>query len=327
MDTESRPIRDGFESLRRIARIVAWPVWNLDTGRVRAPIRALLPLVVTFLGFALVQSLAQRRFDGPTGIVATALGFALVLAVVVPASARLLDRRPVRDYGLSFDREWWRSFAAGALAATVVNAGTLLVSLAAGWVRVSGFAVNSGDALSFPTAALVVFTYIVIVNGAFEEFAFRGAMLTNLAEGAGGYLPRRAAVGVAVVCSSLVFAYMHSGKVAHVGQYGYYLVAGLVLGGAYVVTGELALSIGFHAFYDFTMSVVFGLGVSQQTPELVHLARSGRSFWIGETGVLQVVFAVVGGLLLVGYARVRDGRLRVDERLARWRSSDATTGE
>jgi len=270
---------------------------------------------VTFLGFAVVQSLAKRRFDGPTGIVASTIGFAVVLVIVVPASARLLDRRPVRDYGLSFDRDWWRSFAAGALAATIVNAGTLLVSLAAGWVHISGFVVTAGDALPFPVALLVVFTYMLVANGAFEEFVFRGAMLTNLAEGVSGYLPRRAAVGVAVVCSSLVFAYMHSGKITHVSQYGYYLVAGLVLASAYVVTGELALSIGFHVFYNFTMSAVFGLGVSQQTPELVHLTVSGPEFWIGETGVLQVVFAVLGGLLLVGYVRWRDGRLRIDERI------------
>ena len=324
MDADPGSGRDSRTTLRRIAHVVAWPLWNRDTRRLRAPIRALLPLVVAFLGFAAVQSFAKRRFDGPTGIVASTVGFAVVLIIVVPTSARLLDRRLVRDYGLSFDHEWWRSFAVGALAATVVNAGTLLVSLAASWVQVSGFLVKSGDALPFPAALLVVLAYMLVANGAFEEFAFRGAMLTNLAEGASGYLSRRAAVGVAIVCSSLVFAFMHSGKVTHVSQYAYYLVAGLVLASAYVATGELGLSIGFHVFYDFTMSAVFGLGVSQQTPEIVNLTATGPDFWIGETGVLQVGFAVVGGLLLLGYARWRDGQLCVDERLTRWQPADAT---
>ncbi len=70
-------------------------------------------------------------------------------------------------------------------------------------------------------------------------------MLKNLAEGADGPVPRWAAVGVAVLASSLVFAFLHGGKVDHPSQYGYYLLAGLVLSGAYVLTGDLALPIAF----------------------------------------------------------------------------------
>ncbi|MFC6977142.1 CPBP family intramembrane glutamic endopeptidase [Halomicroarcula sp. GCM10025709] len=83
--------------------------------------------------------------------------------------------------------------------------------------------------------------------------------------------------------STLVFATLHGGKVTHVSQYGYYVIAGLVLGTVYALTGELALPMGFHVFYNFSQGFL-GLGVSQVTPELVVLELAGPDKWVGEEG-------------------------------------------
>ncbi|WP_256290577.1 CPBP family intramembrane glutamic endopeptidase [Halobellus inordinatus] len=161
---------------------------------------------------------------------------------------------------------------------------------------------------------VIVFVYIAFA-ATWEEFIIRGAMLTNLAEGAAGFVPRWIAIGLAVTISTLVFAFLHGAKVTHVSQYGYYLIAGLILSGVYVLTGELALSIGFHVFYNFTQSAIFGLGHSQQTPELLAVDIVGPSRWVGEEGLVFVGFAILGGLLLLAYIRWRDGPLELNDRI------------
>lgn len=297
-------------------RWLTWPVWNGRQRRLRAPLRALLPTVVTFLAFALVQTAVRARFTHPIREPLEASGFALVLVTAVLGSARLLDRRPVREFGLSLDRSWWCSFGVGAVIATAINGGALLVSLWAGWAKIVGVTRGAGE-LPFALAMVVVFGYVAVA-ATWEEFVMRGVLLKNLAEGADGFLPRWGAVGLAVLCSTLVFAFLHGGKVTHASQYGYYLLAGLVLAGAYVLTGELALSVGFHVFYNATQSAVFGLGHSQQTPEILAVDIVGPATWVGEEGLVFVGFAALGGLALLGYVRWQHGQLTLADSVTRW---------
>jgi len=297
---------------------LTWPVWNRSQRRLRAPLRALLPIITTFLAIAVLQSVVRGQFDHPIRESMELLGMAVILVGGVVASSRLFDRRPVGEYGLSLDTDWWRSFAVGGVVATLANAGAVAVALGTGWATVAGFAQGSGE-LSFLPAMIVVFGYIATA-ATWEEFVFRGAMMKNVAEGANGYVRERVAVGVALALNCVVFAFLHSGKVTHVSQYGYYLLAGLVLGGVYVLTGELALSIGFHIFYNYTQSAVFGLGVSQTTPELLALDLVGSTRYVGEEGLVHIGAAAVGGLLLLGYIYWRDGKLALSDRVTRWTS-------
>ena len=300
-------------TLRRSVLQLLWPAWNTEQRRLRAPLRAVLPTVLTLFVLAIIQTAIRARFDHPVRELLEQTGIAVVLLGAVLLSARLIDRRPVSGFGLSFDREWWHSFAVGGIVATGINGGALLVSLGAGWATFAGVMRGSGD-LPFVPAMGLVFAYIAFA-AAWEEFILRGALLTNLAEGANGLVSRRMATGLAVILSTLVFAFLHGGKITHVSQYGYYLIAGLVLSVVYVLTGELALSIGFHVFYNFTQSAIFGLVHSQRTPELIAVDIVGPSRWIGEEGLVFVGFAVLGGLLLVAYIRWRDGPLELDDRV------------
>lgn len=300
-----------------------WPVWNRDAGRFRAPVRAVLPLVLTFLALAVVQTAIRTRFEHPAREPLELLGLSAILVAGVLVSARLVDRRPVSEYGLSLDRRWWKSFAVAGGVGTAVNAGALAVSVGAGWASVTGY-VQSPGVLSFLPATAVTFA-LVAVAASWEEFVFRAAMLKNVAEGAESTLGRVPAVVVGVLLSSLVFAALHGGKVDDPTQYGYYLEAGLLFGTVYVLTGDLSLPVGFHVFYNYTQGL-FGLGVSQATPELVALELVGPAAWVGEEGLVHVVFAAVGGALLVAYVRWRDGPLRVRDRLTRWTPTTARGG-
>ena len=290
-----------------------WPVWNTEQRRLRAPLRALLPTVLTFILLAIVQAVLRARFEHPVRELLELTGIGVILAGAILFSARVIDRRPVSGFGLSFDREWWHSFAVGGVVATVINGGALIVALGAGWATFVGVMHGSGD-LPFVPAIVVVFAYIALA-ATWEEFILRGAMLKNLAEGSNGFVPQWMAVGLAVALSTIVFALLHGGKVTHLSHYGYYLIAGLVLSGVYVLTGELALSIGFHVFYNFTQSAIFGLGHSQQTPEFFAVDIVGPSRWVGEEGLVFVGFAILGGLVLVAYIHRRDGSLELDDRV------------
>jgi membrane protease YdiL (CAAX protease family) len=298
--------------------IAVSPVWNHRESRLRAPLRAVLPLVLTFIGLAAVQPTARAWFDQPLRQVAEFVGFSVVLLGSVLVGSRLIDRRPVAGYGLSVDRGWLRSFAVGGVIATLANAGTFVVALTAGWATVTGFAQGSDH---FPIAVVLVFG-LIGVAAVWEEFIFRGTMLKNLAEGTVGYAPRWVAVGLAVVLSTAVFALMHGGKVDHFSLYSYYAVAGLVLAMPYVLTGSLAMSMGFHVFYNFTMSVVFGLGVSLKTPELVVLDFSGPGLWVGEEGLLNLIFAAAAGVLVVLYVYRRDGGVGIADGLTNRERTD-----
>ena len=313
MSFRSTVVRVLSTALPETIRRLRWPIWNTEHRRPRAPFRALLPTVLSFLLLAVLQTAIRARFDHPVREVLELTGIAVTLVGAVLLSARLIDRRPVSEFGLSLDREWWRSFAVGGLVATAVNGGALAVALWADWAAFVGVTRGSGD-LPFLPAMGVVFGYVAFA-AAWEEFVLRAAMVKNLAEGADGIVPRWAGVGLAVALSTLAFAFLHGGKVAHPGQYGYYLIAGLVLSGAYVLTGELALGVGFHVFYNFTQSAVFGLGHSQRTPELLAVDVVGPSRWVGEEGLVFVGSAVLGGLLLGADIDRRDGGLELDSRV------------
>jgi hypothetical protein len=292
-----------------------WPVWNHDDRRLRAPLRALLPLVLTFLALAVIQTAVRARFQHPIREVLELIGLSVVLTGGLLVATRLIDRRPTVDYGLSVDRDWCKTAAVGSVIGVLVNAGALIVSLYAGWVSVIGFAETSG-VLPFVPAVVVTFG-LIAVAAIWEEFIFRATMLKNLAEGGAGYVGEKPAILLAVLISTLVFATLHGGKVSHINQYGYYVIAGLVLGTVYAFTGELALPMGFHMFYNFSQGLL-GLGVSQVTPELVVLDLAGPDKWVGEEGLVHIFFAILGGLLLLAYIRWRDGQLQTSERVTRW---------
>ena len=166
--------------LRRAWRRLGWPVWNHDHGRLRAPLRAVLPVVGTVVVLAIVQSAVRARFDHPVREPVETIGLAVVLAGSVLVSSRLVDRRPIAEYGLSLDRQWWRSFAVGGLVATLINAGAVAVALGAGWVTVDGVAQTPGEVPFLPAMA-IVFGYVGVA-ATWEEFIFRETLLKNVAE-------------------------------------------------------------------------------------------------------------------------------------------------
>lgn len=302
-------------------------LWNAGESRPRTPWRLLgqtFLLVVLFLVLAIVfrPVAAFARTWGlfvevaPLAVMAADLvAFAAVTLASILLAVRYLDRRTLADLGLGGGRDWWTDLGIGlALGGGLVSA-IFLTKLVGGWIEVEagGAGGQPGTTLA---GALLVGAVMMVAVGVWEEVLFRGYYLVNLAEGMRGLPwmdPRRATLFAALL-TSLGFGLVHSfnpgATVAHgllVAIYGGYLAA------AYLLTGNLALPIGFHVAWNYAQSFVFGFPVSGldlalglvQTEPTGPRVLTGGSFG-PEGGLVALVWLLLSIPLLVWWSRRRN---------------------
>jgi uncharacterized protein len=257
-----------------------------------------------------------------------ALSYAASLAAAlfsVWLAGRFLDHRPISDFGLRLNREWWLDLCFGLVLGALLMAGIFLVELAAGWIAVTGaFEATSKGAAFFPVilAPLVLF----ICVGISEELVSRGYQLRNLAEGLNfpGIGPRGAIV-LAWVLSSSYFGYLHMANPnATLVSTANIALIGLVLGVGYILTGRLAIPIGLHIAWNFFQGNVFGFPVSGIEPvgaTFLSVEQGGPSLFTGgpfgpEGGLLGIAAAIIGSLLTWLWVYVRSGKAVLQTSLA-----------
>lgn len=301
-------------------------VWNDAQNRLRTPIR-LLAVGVVFSLITAVFGVGLFSVLGLTGVDPGAFDeFTLLVigsVVSVPATvatlwlgARYVDRRPFVDYGLHIDRTWWLDLGFGLVLGAGLQIGIASVGLLAGWYSVGGLFLAQGP-VGLGGALLLVAVLFVSV-GIVEELLARGWLLTNLAEGllAAG---RRAAVGIAVLLSSVLFG------VAHLANPGASWVsatiisfAGVFLAVGYVLTGELGIPIGVHITWNFFQGPVFGLGVSglEMPVAIVALEPIGPEWITGggfgpEAGLLGFLAVLVGITATLLWVYHRTGSVKI----------------
>ncbi len=123
-------------------------LWNTNQERPRATWRvaafAVAWLAVLFAALALAHVLLSG-LDEVYATPLTTLLHLLLFGVLVLRllGARLLDRRPLADYGLHLGRGWWLDLGAGAAPATLLLGGIFAVELAMGWIHVSDTVVTA----------------------------------------------------------------------------------------------------------------------------------------------------------------------------------------
>ena len=94
-------------------------------------------------------------------------------------------------------------------------------------------------------------------------------------------------------------------------------LAGLFLGLAYVLTGELAIPIGLHITWNLFQGPVYGFPVSGTTArgaQVLVIEQGGPEAWTGGTfgvegGLLCLLLTLLGSALIVGWVRWREGRV------------------
>ncbi|MEF8783628.1 MAG: CPBP family intramembrane glutamic endopeptidase [Haloarculaceae archaeon] len=312
--------------------------WNGDEKRLRAPFR--IPAAVGLALLALQIVVGMVRFLSsalalPSTITTTVIIATLTVAGV--AVAWFVDRRYRRDMGLELDQRWWLDAAAGLVvglgmvAAVVVTLRLAGMASVGGPYRPSGTTVAVGDD-SAALGLLYGFAFFVAV-AVLEEFAVRGYLLTNVAEGLRGYVSTdRTAVWVAILGTAGLFGVLHAANPG--GNWLSFLnitLAGVLLGIAYAATGRLAFPIGLHTTWNFGLGPLFGLPVSglRADTALVPVRVDGPRLVTGgsfgpEGGLVMLVALAAGAGMLAWWVDRRDESLAPDERIA---IPDLWTGE
>lgn len=312
-----------------------WPFWNDAQRRLRTVWRMLATLLLLFLFGAAAHAARSRWFDvvAPPPVLPELLGTAALL-LALWAAARLVDRRAFAEFGLRLDRRWWADAAFGlALGAALM---TLIfgVHYAAGWVTLESApaARDSGPAVRLALVAAVVGH---VATGVIEELLMRGYGLKNIAEGLRGVVGRDVtAVLSALVATSALFGVLHgfnpgssAAAVLNI------VLAGLLLGLACAVTGQLALPIGLHIGWNFFEGSVYGFPVSGSHARfsLLRVSASGPEWITGgafgpEAGALAALVMPLGAAAVMVWARAFRGSARIRGELARYSRSGKLSG-
>jgi membrane protease YdiL (CAAX protease family) len=315
--------------------------YNHPEGRLRSFWRLLIGFLLGFLSLGALKTLARYLLAFFLALAAqipfSALGNArqlaeqidtvyhqvpliaglyslIILAGVVLAFllvARWIDRRPWRDYGFHFSTAWWRDLVFGLLLGALLIAVVFGVEALLGWESIRGVIEN--DRPDFPFWQLLMNSLIAyLLVGVQEELFFRGFAIKNLAEGLHrARLNSRVSVVLPYLLISLFFGFAHGSNpnATLVSSLNLSLI-GLLLGLGFILTGELAISIGLHIAWNFTLGHVFGFPVSGSDAGLSLLAtqQSGPVVWTGgafgpEGGLIGLGAALLGMLLIYAWVR------------------------
>lgn len=292
-------------------------------GRIRAGWRIFVAFLVSIAGVTAGDLLLTVPLaDSPWGFVVGGAVRLVAVFGVLAVTARLLDRRRLRDYGLRPGPGWWPDLAAGAAVGLAMFSLSTGVALAAGWVRVEE--VLSPPAIGGLGLVLALAVFRLATVSLWEELVFRGMMIKNGAEGLGGRWPRTRAVVVAVGVSTVVFAFVHvpqnlGADVPMLSMMAMWLSMGALLAVGYVCTGRLALPLGLHLTVNFALQHLFVLWEPQadEAAAILQFEVVGPAAAAGMGGWLQLGAVAVGHVMVLGWIHWRHGRLRVHPSLTR----------
>jgi membrane protease YdiL (CAAX protease family) len=240
-------------------------------------------------------------------------------------AGRFLDRRRFADFGFRFSRRWFLDLGFGLFLGAFLMTGIFIVENAVGWIGVSGTFVSSMSGVGF-WAAIWIPAAMYLCVGISEELFSRGYQLKNLSEGLNskrfGPVP---AVCAATVLSSIFFGFLH-GANPNVNLIGLFNItaAGILLALGYILTGELAISIGLHITWNFFQGNVFGFPVSGMEPvaaRVLAVRQSGPEWITGgmfgpEGGVIGLAAIMLGSLLILLWVAATRKRIAISDKVA-----------
>lgn len=297
-------------------RRILLPFWNQQEKRIRALWRILGAVAVALLVPSLLNAVIVRPLDlsfALMNLVSNGIAALVALGVVV-GWARYVDRRELRAYGFSLTSIWWRTLALGGLVGLLGLGGALATDITLGWASISAIiSPGTGELPFLLSISLFALTYVFV--GFWEEAIFRGIVMRNAIEGLNiASVSYRGALVGGWVLSSVLFGLLHFGQATSSLALVFWILAGLILGLAYLLTDKLAVPIGLHFALDFGANNVFGLAnvrdVAGDIPTVLRPTFSGPEVFIGLSGVVNTIWLMVIGILTVGIIRWQYGSLR-----------------
>jgi membrane protease YdiL (CAAX protease family) len=261
--------------------------------------------------------------DSPLVPLASAVAGLVGAALSVWLAGRFLDRRAFSDFGFHLGGGWWLDLLFGMALGALLISTIFLVELGLGWVEVVGVFETFGGPFAL-SVLLPVAVYLCI--GFSEETVSRGYQLKNAAEGLDyPALGPRGAVLLAWVLSSAFFGLLHADNPgATFASTLNIVLAGLMLGFGYVISGELAIPIGLHITWNFFQGAVYGLPVSGFGPfgaTFLVTEQTGPKAWTGgpfgpEAGLLAPPIMLLGISLIALWTRMRTGKISLHSPIA-----------
>lgn len=243
----------------------------------------------------------------------------LAVAISVGIAARIFDRRPLAAYGFNFNCVWWLDLVFGLGLGAFLLAVIFVIEWAFGWIVILP---RSEQVIPALPLVMVMGLLKFILVGVQEELISRGYHLVNIAEGlANSTIGRRNAIWLAYLLSSLIFGLLHLGNpnMSFLSTLNLCL-AGLFLGLPFILTGELALSIGLHITWNYFQGFIFGFPVSglPSYGSLILIQQGGPTLWAGgsfgpEGGLLSIMMMLLGAGLVILWVKRTRGKVALDE--------------
>lgn len=199
-----------------------------------------------------------------------------------------------------FKNGWFRDLLAGLGISTMSMALIFLLELALGWLKVDEFAL-SGLPLDSIFRAIWMALLVNLVAVVGEEVLFRGLLVTGLKKAwdAPG----------ALFISAVIFGASHlfetgAAQTSLLIFIPLLALPGVMLGWAYLRTGNLWLATGIHFAWDFFQDSVFNLASRTSTDSLIGIktSQSGPAWFMGTSYGIEVGLAgmIVLALVILG---------------------------
>ena len=271
------------------------PLWRRV---VDFPLVALLIAIVVFVAASalatavgkLFESMGQPERSVVRGIITIGLVFAAYKLIIAKLGERPRDDLPgknaLKNFGLGL------LFGLGLMAAAVGVAAILGVYTIVG----------KGDA----SRLVLELVTVAILPGFMEEMAFRGILFRWIEEFGGSW------AALAITSALFGLAHIMNPNATWFSSFTIAVEAGVLLGGAYMLTRSLWLPMGLHAAWNFTQGEIFDVPVSGIDEHgLVQAKLSGPALLSGgtfglEASIIALTIATAAGVWLV-YLTVRKG--------------------
>lgn len=252
------------------------------------------PARIIVLGFLLVYLMAMNGDSmlsyGSEPIKALAHIVAVAIAgfAVYVGYARFIEQRSASELALP---GMGRELGIGMLVGFGLYTVCVLILMVMGIYRVEGM-----NPVSFLLPALAM----AVSSGVFEELLFRGVLFTSIERMFGSW--------TALVVSALLFGLLHlmNPQGSLEGALFIAVEAGILLAGAYMLTGRLWMSMGFHFSWNYTQEGIYS-GIVSGNDAAQGLLKSsingpdlltGGSFGL-ESSVLALALCTATGIYLV----------------------------
>ncbi|MBU2494841.1 MAG: CPBP family intramembrane metalloprotease [Bacteroidetes bacterium] len=312
---------------------VKYIFWNNEEFRVRAGWRIISQLILVAV-FTNVFVYADKYFKEylpsnpsiPNYSFFQPLELFMAIFLSMLITAKYLDKRKMSEFGFHIDKKWISDLSAGLIMGIILISAIFTTEYLAGWITITGSFQTANDDYSF-SYAIISSGFMFLCVGFYEEMQVRGYLLKNLSEGFNLKNDPKRGILIAVLISSLIFGFGHaSNPNATLVSSISISLAGILLASGYLITGRLAIPIGFHISWNFFQGYVFGFPVSGNTSSasIIIIEQGGPDIWTGgsfgpEAGLIGILSFILGIFLTILWVKYNDKKIELNMDIAEYK--------